>query len=516
MKCNKCGHENKQGAKFCDTCGASMAGGVCPDCGHKNRTNAQFCDKCGANLKGVVKKSELPEETGKKPGLSPVLRIVIGVIGIITFIGGALRMLQYSNFSLPEFLSGSESSLEEESNITMVTYTTNPATVVEEGTLITMVFDWLANTKEQVQDFIDNAEQEVEVNGTPVITKITYSVISSDEGTGGFKTQVAAEIGNLPAGTNTIITTISWKQKITNGRESFGPGTLNEQVKEEARIIVGAPSGPQQTGDDSGKTSQGADTNNCPSEGDITAGDAVWDESEGKVYHAIHNKHGWGEFEELPPVPLYFAEEASQGGGSCYADPNDPNDDTIMICETEIDHKPSEMKIRIPYPWGASPEGYCIYEDLNIPVVDAPECPPVEKIRPGELFWEEGKPSLRVYNTLGWEPYQENPEYPSILTVNDDLYTELGCEVDADNETIMLCRGSGTIKTGGMGLVLNIPWKGWFCEYEFPEIKIMDVCPTGTFFCPFTGACCPDGHECTVSGCIAPEPPPPADDDHDH
>ena len=241
MKCKKCGHANKQGAKFCDKCGANMAGGVCPDCGHKNRSDAKFCDKCGANIKGAVKQSGLPKETGKKPGLSPVLKIAIGVVGLITFVGGAYRMLQYSNISLPSFLTGGESSVEEESNNTLAAYITNPATVVEEGTPITMVFDWLANTKEQVQDFINNVEQEVMVNGTPAIVKITYSKISSDD-KGGFKTQVAAEIGNLPAGTNTITTTMSWKQKITNGRESFGPGTSNEKVKKEAKIIVGSKS----------------------------------------------------------------------------------------------------------------------------------------------------------------------------------------------------------------------------------------------------------------------------------
>ena len=119
MKCKKCGHENKQGAKFCEECGANLVGGVCPDCGqknradaqfcqkcgtnlvggvcpdcgHKNRTDAQFCEECGANFKGVVKKSELPKGKSKNPGLPLELRIAFGVIGLIGLVSGALTLL---------------------------------------------------------------------------------------------------------------------------------------------------------------------------------------------------------------------------------------------------------------------------------------------------------------------------------------------------------------------------------------------------------------------------------------
>lgn len=93
MICKKCGHKNKQGAKFCEECGANLVGGICPDCGHKNRTDAQFCEECGTNIKGVVKKSKLPKATSKKPGLPLALRIAFGVIGLIGLVSGALTLL---------------------------------------------------------------------------------------------------------------------------------------------------------------------------------------------------------------------------------------------------------------------------------------------------------------------------------------------------------------------------------------------------------------------------------------
>ena len=67
MKCKKCGHENKRGAKFCDSCGANLIEGVCPDCGHKNRADAQFCEQCGANILAVFKKGAAPLEPKRSP-----------------------------------------------------------------------------------------------------------------------------------------------------------------------------------------------------------------------------------------------------------------------------------------------------------------------------------------------------------------------------------------------------------------------------------------------------------------
>ena len=49
MKCQKCGLENREGAKFCKQCGAEL-GRVCPKCGNKLSAEDQFCDECGASV----------------------------------------------------------------------------------------------------------------------------------------------------------------------------------------------------------------------------------------------------------------------------------------------------------------------------------------------------------------------------------------------------------------------------------------------------------------------------------
>ena len=46
MLCPSCGHENREGARFCLGCGASLALS-CPGCGKELPSGARFCDSCG-------------------------------------------------------------------------------------------------------------------------------------------------------------------------------------------------------------------------------------------------------------------------------------------------------------------------------------------------------------------------------------------------------------------------------------------------------------------------------------
>ena len=49
MACPKRGAVVREGAKFCDNCGASLRM-TCPQCGAELRPDAKFCDKCGAKV----------------------------------------------------------------------------------------------------------------------------------------------------------------------------------------------------------------------------------------------------------------------------------------------------------------------------------------------------------------------------------------------------------------------------------------------------------------------------------
>jgi len=500
MKCKNCGHENRQGVKFCDKCGSNLISGVCPDCGHKNRAGAQFCEECGGEITGGAGQSSSPKETSIKPSLSLAAKIAIGAAIFILLIGGGLFLLDRStNFSLSNFLPGARSSSVEESNIAKVVYTTNPATIIEENTSITMAFKWSANTKEQVQTFIDNTTQEVMVNGNPVIAKVTYSVITPDEIKGGFTTQSTADIGNLPVGTNEVKTTVSWTQQITNGTDWFGSGTGHEKVVKEAKIVVNSLSQPHNAG---GDNSQANVTDHCPAETDISAGELTWDGDYPVVN--ISNKLGWEPYKEAPGNPPVFS-----SGGNMWAKPIceiDPEDNTQMACSGVFDNpapNKDEIGLYLPYPWSAHPDKYCVFEELNLKISETVECPPEEEIEAGEVYWQEGLAKINVVNPRGWEPYAEMPENPPFFTVNDEMYTDLGCEVDSDDNTIMVCSGPGTIKTGGMAMLLTFPWEGDYCLVVFEEVDIKNICPVNTFYCVYTSQCCSGSQQCTANGCTS-------------
>src|SRR5215472_13884177 len=49
MRCSKCGSDNREGRKFCRSCGSKLET-VCPKCGAANEADEDFCGGCGAAL----------------------------------------------------------------------------------------------------------------------------------------------------------------------------------------------------------------------------------------------------------------------------------------------------------------------------------------------------------------------------------------------------------------------------------------------------------------------------------
>src|SRR5713101_6869915 len=73
MRCSKCGSDNREGRKFCTTCGTALVAS-CPKCGAPIQLGESFCGECGSSLsmpltfsapsKGQVRLSDVvpPEE----------------------------------------------------------------------------------------------------------------------------------------------------------------------------------------------------------------------------------------------------------------------------------------------------------------------------------------------------------------------------------------------------------------------------------------------------------------------
>jgi class 3 adenylate cyclase/tetratricopeptide (TPR) repeat protein len=68
MDCPACDHPNREGARFCAECGASLSDPVsCPRCGTANPAEAKFCDACGQALEQEkAPRSHTPTHLAKK------------------------------------------------------------------------------------------------------------------------------------------------------------------------------------------------------------------------------------------------------------------------------------------------------------------------------------------------------------------------------------------------------------------------------------------------------------------
>src|SRR6516165_6396444 len=49
MRCSKCGSDNREGRKFCTSCGTPLVAS-CPKCGAPFQLNERFCGECGTAL----------------------------------------------------------------------------------------------------------------------------------------------------------------------------------------------------------------------------------------------------------------------------------------------------------------------------------------------------------------------------------------------------------------------------------------------------------------------------------
>ena len=50
MRCSKCGSDNREGRKFCTSCGTPLVA-ACPNCGAPIQPGERFCGECGAPLR---------------------------------------------------------------------------------------------------------------------------------------------------------------------------------------------------------------------------------------------------------------------------------------------------------------------------------------------------------------------------------------------------------------------------------------------------------------------------------
>lgn len=70
MNCPACGHDTREGARFCDACGTPLHL-QCPACGHDLRPGACSCDTCGTALTSPSSSPQQPPETRTPVSYTP-------------------------------------------------------------------------------------------------------------------------------------------------------------------------------------------------------------------------------------------------------------------------------------------------------------------------------------------------------------------------------------------------------------------------------------------------------------
>src|SRR5262245_41886325 len=65
MNCSGCGAENREGRRFCASCGAALAA-PCPECGFSNEAEAKYCGGCGHRL-GAAEASPTAKAPAPRP-----------------------------------------------------------------------------------------------------------------------------------------------------------------------------------------------------------------------------------------------------------------------------------------------------------------------------------------------------------------------------------------------------------------------------------------------------------------
>lgn len=106
--------------------------------------------------------------------------------------------------------------------------------------VIRVFWSWYAQTKDQVQAHIDNAQYAIVLNGRP-IPNVNVSAIKQIRGSLDWWVFYTVNFGDKwEPGFYEINFAVGWAQAITDGYADFGPGTANERLGSRCQFLIQA------------------------------------------------------------------------------------------------------------------------------------------------------------------------------------------------------------------------------------------------------------------------------------
>jgi hypothetical protein len=102
---------------------------------------------------------------------------------------------------------------------------------------LVILWGWVASTEQQMQDFLQSAQTTVALDGK-VLAGMMQGAVRYDEAAGEYRAVWSAEAGMPDAGTHSLTYQVVFSAEISDGSESFGPGTSRETVSDTCEIVV--------------------------------------------------------------------------------------------------------------------------------------------------------------------------------------------------------------------------------------------------------------------------------------
>lgn len=104
-----------------------------------------------------------------------------------------------------------------------------PRKTLNEGTEVSLWWSWWAITPEQLDDHIKQSEYEIKVDGQPITNWRNFQTsVQRSSADGRYHVFWFVPIGKPSTGEHRVEFKLTWKQKISDGLQEFGPGTAQE------------------------------------------------------------------------------------------------------------------------------------------------------------------------------------------------------------------------------------------------------------------------------------------------
>jgi hypothetical protein len=114
----------------------------------------------------------------------------------------------------------------------------DPPVHIKSGNFVLSYIEWATKTIEQLDEYKAAVHHSVDVDGQSIPSGIDHGKVIPIEGKGLVFVRTVFDAGFLSPGTHTILTRLSFDQKVTDGFDFYGPGTQYTTIEGSCTVII--------------------------------------------------------------------------------------------------------------------------------------------------------------------------------------------------------------------------------------------------------------------------------------